>query len=250
MRRAVKLIVVGLVAFGLSLLVFLPASLLVRWLPPNVTAGVLSGTVWNGASDSLQVNGEPLGAARWKVRPLALLRGKLAIDARLARAAGEATGRVFLQRGGAIRIEDVQARWPLAGLPARVAPRNWSGDIQVQLQEIEFENDAVRRIVGTVEARDLVAAPRNVGIGSYRVSFDPQPATDTASIVGQLQDLGGPMEVAGTVTLQQGGCTIVSGRVKARPGAPVEITRELEYLRYQGEPDAQGRLPFSLANNC
>jgi hypothetical protein len=87
-----------------------------------------------------------------------------------------------------------------------------------------------------------------VGIGSYRVTFAPQP-TD-ASLVGQLQDLGGPMEVAGTVTLQSSGCTVVAGRVKARPGAPVEITRELEVLRYQGEPDAQGRLPFSLENNC
>jgi hypothetical protein len=248
MRRAMKLIVAGLVAFGLSLLVFLPASLLVRWLPPNVTTGVLTGTVWNGASDSLQVNGEPLGAARWRVRPLQLFRGRLAVDTRLTRATGEATGRVFLKGGGNVRIEDVQVRWPLAELPARVAPRNWSGDVQVQLREVEFADGVIRRIVGTVEARDLVAAPRDIGIGSYRVSFDPQPAD--ASIVGQLEDLGGPMEVAGTVTLQPSGCTVVAGRVKARPEAPVEITRELEVLRYQGEPDAQGRMPFSLENNC
>jgi len=248
MRRAMKLIVAGLVAFGLSLLVFLPASLIVRWLPPNVTTGVLTGTVWNGASDSVQVNGEPVGAARWRVRPLQLLRGQLAIDTRLVRATGEATGRVLLERGGDVRIEDVQVHWPLAELPARIAPRNWSGDVRMELREIELANGVIRRVVGTVEARDLVAAPRGIAVGSYRVTFDPQPAD--ASTVGQLQDLGGPMEVAGTVTLQPGGCTIVAGRVKARPEAPVEITRELDVLRYQGEPDAQGRMPFSLENNC
>ena len=244
MRRTLTLISLGVAAFALSLLAFLPASLIARVLPAGVTADDLSGTLWNGASESVRVGNRQIGALRWKVHPLALFRGRVALDAQITQVYGRASGNVSLGFGGRVDVENLEARWAVAALPIGVLPPGWTGQLQASLPLLRLRGAALHAARGTVDASDLREPPPNgVAVGSYRVTFD-DAQQQPGRVVGQLRDTDGPMQVAGTITIGADRSYVIDGLVAARPTAPPSMVNQLRYL---GTPDVQGRRPFSLA---
>lgn len=238
------LIALAIAAFLVTLILFLPATMIAGQLPSNVGTGTLTGTVWNGAADAVTLDGRLLGAARWRVRPLQLFRGRLALEAELVRNDGVARGRITMGLGRTVEIADFEARAPLAALPLAALPRGWSGDLEVQASKLEFSAGALNSAAGAVDLRNLrEPPPGGVALGSYRLTFD-ESARQGETLVGQLQDLEGPMEVRGTLTLGPGRNYVIDGQVAARAGAPAVMA---DRLRYLGNPDSAGRRPFSVA---
>ncbi len=244
MRKALPLVAAGIISFLLTLLAILPASIVASVLPPAITLGLTSGTLWNGSTDSLVVHGQPLGALHWTLRPLSLFIGRLAFDGELLRSDGQARGRVALGIGGRVSARNLDIHLPLSGLPAGIAPRGWGGVVHAQVQSFELAPRAAPRIVGSIELRGLQAPPPGgAAIGSYAVTFPEAPAPD-GRLVGQLKDLEGPMQVSGTVAIAADRSYVIEGVVAPRAGASQAVTDTLKFL---GAPDAQGRRPFSLA---
>lgn len=240
--RKLPLILAGAAAFLLSLVVFAPARLLVSFLPASVTTGTMTGSIWNGATDYLAIDGRPLGAMQWHLKPLQLLRGRLALDVDLRSAEGTAHGFVSLGSGNSLAARDFQAQWPLASLPAGLAPGRWSGLLNLDLRDFAFDGTNVSRVLGTIDARNL-QSPDSGPMGSYRLIFDEKSKQGDRH-VGRLQDLDGPMQVTGTLSLGSQGDYLLEGRVAPRAGATENL---IQGLRFLGEPDAQGRRPFSIA---
>jgi hypothetical protein len=133
---------------------------------------------------------------------------------------------------------------PIEALPPGIAPRGWAGAIRAELAELALPAGAVPRIAGTVELRDLRAPPpQGAAIGSYRLVFDDASKQEDR-LVGRVQDIEGPMQVTGTLTLGADRSYVIDGMVAPREGATQAVT---DTLRYLGAPDAQGRRPFSVA---
>jgi general secretion pathway protein N len=243
-HKALPLIAAGVAAFLVTLLAIVPASVVSVFLPATVTLGITSGTLWNGAADSLVVNGQSLGGLRWKFHPLQLVRARLAFDAELMRSDGQVKGRIALGPGRRYQARNLEIHLPLSALPPGIAPRGWSGMLRAQLESLEIAPQATPRVVGTIEARSLRAPPPNgAAVGSYSVAFDAA-STQAGKLVGQLRDLEGPMQVAGTLTLAADRSYVIEGLVAPRAGASQSVT---DTLRFLGAPDAEGRRPFSVA---
>lgn len=242
MRRSLKLIAAAVVAFAVTLVAFLPASLVTRYVPPNVTLGMTSGTVWRGASDALAVDGRYIGALKWRVRFSSLLRGRLGLQVELLRPDGGGTGQVLLSRAQRLEVRDAQLRWPLESLPVRFMRSTWSGQLELALSHAIIEPTGVKRLLGTVDALNLRNGTQGPAAGSYRATFD-EASQQGERIVGRLQSLDGPLGVTGTITLGPARSYLVTGLVAARPGAPPELERQLRIL---GPPDPQGRRPFTI----
>lgn len=243
MRKG-PLVAAAIATFLVTLLIFLPATLIAGRLPPNVTTGTLTGTIWNGSADALSIGGRLLGSARWQVLPLQLFRGRLAVDAEIVRADGVARGRCALGLGRGIELSALEAHWPINDLPIRALPPGWSGNIEIAAPTLQLDDGTLTAAAGTIDVLDLREPPPNgVGLGSYRLTFDEQ-ARQGDQLVGRIQDLEGPMSVSGTLTLTAGRNYVVDGLVAARAGAPAGM---VERLRYLGSPDAEGRRPFSVA---
>ena len=240
--RNLWLIALGILAIPCTLVLFLPASLVTRYLPPGVTMGTLSGTVWNGAADALAINGRPLGAVRWRILPSHLLHGRLGADALLVNQDASIQGKASLGLGNSLRLSNVEGRWPIAALPLSALPPGWTGDVQVSMVDLSLESGAVARVLGNLELHNL-REPSSMQLGSYRVTFDEE-SRQGDSVVGRFQDLEGPMAVSGTITLGNDRSYVIDGLVAARATAPPSMA---ERLRYLGSPDAQGRRPFSVA---
>jgi general secretion pathway protein N len=242
--KPLPLIAAGLTAFAIVFVALLPARLLVPLLPPAVSLGTLDGTLWKGSTDALAVHGRYVGALRWRLRPLQLLRARVAVDVDLSRAGGQAHGRLALGPGGRLEARDLAASMPIAAFAASIAPGGWSGTVHAELASLSLRPGHVPMIEGTVDVRDLVAPPPNGNaIGSYRVTFD-ESSLQSDKLVGQLQDLDGPMQVTGTVSLAADRSYVLEGLVAARSGASNAV---IQTLRFLGTPDAQGRRPFSVA---
>jgi general secretion pathway protein N len=244
--RPLLLIAVGAATFAVAFIAMLPARFVTPLFPDAVSVGALDGTVWRGSTDSLAVNGRYLGALRWRLRPLHLLRARLALDVDLRRADGQARGQLALGPGDRVEAHDVSARLPLPALAGGLAPAGWSGTVDATLSSLAIRPGRTPQIEGTIDVRNLVAPPPNgAAIGSYRLTFDDRSAQGD-KLVGQINDLEGPMQVSGTLSVAADRTYVVEGQVAPRAGASETVTQTLRFL---GTPDPQGRRPFSLAGN-
>jgi general secretion pathway protein N len=224
-------------------MVALPARTLAPLLPPRVKVGTLQGTIWSGRTDALAVDGHALGAVRWQLRPLQLFLGRLALDTELERRDGQARAGLRLGFGGSFEARDLEVHLPIQALPAGFAPRGWTGGLQADLTQLSLPAASAPRIEGTVELRDLKAPPpQGAAIGSYRLLFD-QASRQGDRLVGRVQDIEGPMEVSGTLSLGADRSYVIEGLVAPRASATQAVT---DTLRFLGPPDAQGRRPFSV----
>lgn len=240
MRRTFWIVLLAVVAFAVIILTRLPASWVV---PSGGTAGFacasVEGSVWSGACTGMAVQRVALGDLTWDLRPARLLAGELAAHVTLAHGPIGAQGDVALGLGRRLTLRNLTADLPIDHRTLPQVPRDLSGTLHVDLALARIAKGVITELQGRLEAHDLVDSHgRPTPIGSYALTF---PGPD---LTGQLQDLGGPLAVSGTVRLTSAPGYAVEGLVAARAGAPPELVNNLQFL---GSPDAQGRRPFSMA---
>jgi general secretion pathway protein N len=246
MKRPWGLLSLGTGAFVVLALCTLPAQLLASYLGSSgVQAGGLTGTIWNGRAQALQVGAVHLGGVQWELHVLPLLTARLSADVSIKRLDGFAQARVSVSPSGRIRFADLSASLPLGALPATATPGGWTGTLNLRLSELALNNGWPLSAAGTVELVDFTGpAQRPNNLGSYKITFPEDPPSAEA-LVGVITDVGeGPLQVAGKVQLKAERSYLVEGRIATRAQAPREITNVVQFL---GEPDGEGLRPFSFA---
>jgi hypothetical protein len=247
-RPSYGLGLIAAAAFAVALVVKLPLSWAARFLPNSIACSQPAGSLWNGHCAALQVRraaGVPpllLGDTHWKLQPASLLRAQLALDVQVQREDAQAAALVVVGIGGSIVVRGLQADAPLDPTLLPGLPPNWRGRLQVANGQLRVRKGTLTFVAGVVTARDLVAqGPSPTSYGNYELSFTPEPG-GPALPIGQLRDLGGPLQVDGTLQVTPSMTWELNGHVLARPEANAQLARELQYL---GSPDAQGRRVFS-----
>jgi len=86
-------------------------------------------------------------------------------------------------------------------------------------------------------------ARQPVNRGSYKIAL-PAQKSPPGTLTGDLSDIGGPLQVTGTLQLKPDRSYLIEGLIAPRPDAPSDVVNTLQFL---GAADAQGRRPFSLA---
>jgi general secretion pathway protein N len=237
-KRTILLVCLALVAFAVMLIVKLPASWVVARLPPQIQCTPVSGTLWNGSCGSVVSAGVQVGRLTWKLHPMKLFSGKLAAHVDVQRTNAFVRGEIessFDQ--SEITLREVDAETPIDSSISQQLPPNFRGRGAAKLQMVQVEKGVVTAVRGRVEGRDL---EQRYPLGSFAVTF---PGND-GEPVGQIESLGGPLDVTGTLRLTREPGFSVEGTVVAGADVHPELARQLEYL---GSPDAQGRRPFSVA---
>lgn len=239
-----SLVALALLAFLLAFVARLPA----RWLPRLLPAGVVciepSGTVWDGACANFEARGFRAGALRWTLQPLRLLTGRLAARVRISQPLATLDGVFALGLGGSLQASELRGRLGLApgGLLPGVPP-DLEGQVAIDLAELALRDRAVSALEGRVEVLDLRqrGAEGPVPLGGYELVFSGAAEAD-GKVTGRLTDKGGPLEVAGTLTLTPAPGYLLTGTVATRPEASPALVRQIAFL---GSPDAAGRRSFA-----
>lgn len=244
MKRIWPLAALGIVTYLVLAIVTLPASVVLSRLPPPIATAGIEGTAWNGRAQIVQIGPTQVGSVSWKLRALPLFIGRLSVDLKVARRDGFVdTGLSMPLTGGKLTLTDLTASMPLSALPPSAAPGGWTGTINAKMAKLVLENGWPQELAGTADVLDLTGPARKpANIGSYKVIFPPDATGE--ELVGALSDQGGPLEIAGNIRLKRDRSYLIEGSIAARPEAGSSIT---DSLRFLGEPDAQGRRPFSLA---
>lgn len=240
----------GLLAAGaylLTLLTTFPAAhayrLLAPHLPPAATLSMhaVNGTLWQGRAGTLAVTGNPLGALEWEVQPAPLLRGHLALRARLRLPDGEVAGQIRLTTDE-LALQDMDGRLPAGRLLALLPPGlplAAAGDLALHLEEAHLTAHTAPVLRGTVtwrQAQLLFGEP--LALGDLQLVLTPG---DEGGSIGRLSDTGGPLEIAGTLTLTAARSYRFEARLRARAAASDALRQTLALL---GRPDGSGFVPL------
>lgn len=244
MKRLWPLVALGVSAFIIFALVTLPAGVVLSWLGSSgISAGGVSGTIWNGRAQVLQIQGAHIGGIEWKLHILPLFTAHASADVKLTRIDGFATTQLSVSPAGTIRLKGLTASLPLSVFPPNTIPGGWTATLNGKFTQLTLENGWPTQAGGTLDIVDLTGPARNPSpAGSYRIVFDP--AASTAEVLrGAISDAGdGPLQVNGTLELTSGRNYKLSALIAARPDAPRNLVQMLEYL---GPPDEQGRREFA-----
>jgi hypothetical protein len=227
-------------AFLLVLLARLPAS----WVQPRsgaLACDSVDGSVWSGSCSGLSLQRAPWGDLSWDIAPLRLLNGTLAVHLVLRN--GPVTGSADVARslGGGLEARNLVADLAIDPRKLPHMPPQLRGSVHADLALARFADGALVELRGRVEVHDVTRRTGHVTpLGSYAVTFPG----GSGEPLGTLADLGGPLNVHGTLRLTKQPGYVLEGQVAPREGAPPELLSDLQFL---GSPDGLGRRPFSIA---
>ncbi|HVY23829.1 MAG TPA: type II secretion system protein N [Steroidobacteraceae bacterium] len=239
-----KLIITGICAYLLFLIATIPATMLFRFIRHQVQAGAVSGTLWHGKAGTLQAGVLNLGDAEWNLHVLPLFTGHVVADVKLTQPKGFAQSRVSVSFGGRIKLTRMSAALPFASIMGSGGlPGGWMGTAQIRMDELVLKNNWPVAAQGTVDAIDVTGpASGPTDIGNYRITF--ASGNGSSPLTGEIQDMdGAAISVRGKLVLNANRSYQLDTRVAARDNTPDAIADGMKYL---GDPDAEGRRPFTV----
>jgi general secretion pathway protein N len=226
--------------FIVSLIATAPAQLVSAYLPPNIQASGLEGTLWQGHARRLQVQGFNLGKVGWTVRPLALLMGRLQSDVTISQA--DLHGHVKVGRGfNSIRLSDmhVEARAQLFTRLVSSYGINIDGRVKADAPIMQFDDRGPQAMDGVIVWHDArLASPAKVRLGDVNVTLEQ--TGDFA--IANLSNTADALRVTGKAHLEPGWKYQATLRVQPTPSTPQEIRNVLPYL---GRPDSRGTVTLN-----
>lgn len=241
----------GLGAYLVFTIAKFPAGTAYRWFaPPELRLAGITGTVWQGGAELGSVPGLPLSDLRWDLHAWPLLTGRLAGDFEARLAEGFVRGSVSASTSR-VAFADLEASTSLPVLRALLPLNDTQGLVSVALEQLELSDgwpvNALGSLrLGQLEVAPLIPAggPALIPLGNYELRF-----LDSAGqgIRAELSDSGGPLEANGLLRLGLDRSYALEGNVRARAEAPEMLTQGLAIMT--GEPDAEGRRPFSLTGS-
>jgi general secretion pathway protein N len=241
----------GLGAYVAFTLATFPAGTALRWFaPPEVTFAGVAGTLWSGSAASCAAGTFRAESLRWRVRPAALLLGRISanVEARIPDGfvAGDLTA-----SPSSVRLSNVRGGTSLPALAALLPVRGMRGQASVALELLVLEDGWPAAAVGELKLAGLESLPlipdgtgAYLPLGDYTVTFVPAAA---GSLEARVVDNGGPLEVEGTVTLDASRAYTIDALVEPRTGAPEMLVEGLKVMT--ADPDAEGRRRLSLTGS-
>ena len=227
-----------------------PAKVISSFLPGDfVQIGGTSGTLWNGRAQLLEVSGVQLTETQWTLKPLQLPLGRLALHLDTQIMGGFVRADVTLGITGTVTVRNLEAAGAIAPLAALMNLPQSGGDLSVQVDLLTLKNEWPLALVGNIRVGNLPLNLIGVAagpIGSYEVRFAADPVPEDGRITGELQDLGGPLELGGSIYLDPPRNYELSATIKAGAGAPADLTRGLALL---GPADTNGNHEFRMSGS-
>lgn len=244
-------IALGLGAYVAFTLAKFPAGTALRWFgPPGIAFAGVAGTLWNGGAASTTVDGFTIEGVRWRVSPLPLLLGRVAADVEARIPDGFVSGNVTASPSR-VELSEFRGATSLPALAGLLPVRGMRGQASVALEQLVLENGWPSVAVGEIKVAGLETLPlipngsgAYLPLGDYTVSFTPAPE---GTLAAQFVDNGGPLEVAGTVTLDAARAYTIDALVEPRADAPEQLVEGLRIMT--SEPDAEGRRRLNLTGS-
>ena len=248
-RRAYwPFIVIGVAALLGVVVAALPASLIGKFLPPQLQAEDFSGSLWHGSAGHLSTLGRDLGAVEWRLHPLALLTLTVSADVHWVKAGFVIDGNAALDRHGVL-AHDVRGGGPLEDLSGLGFAGGVHGVATLDLAQLQSDLQSVQSVNGTIDVADLSAQQIAGGaaLGGYRLTLQPGSVAPDGTITAAVSDTGGPIDAQAQITFAQASrVAMLTGTLKERSDASPTLQSQLQSLSQLRPRDPRGRIPVDL----
>ena len=241
-------VLVGLAAVLAVVISALPASMLARFLPPEVHAEDFSGSIWHGSAGKISVNTRDAGALEWRLHPASLLGMQVSADVHWVKVAFVVDGAVSIDRRG-VSAHAVKGGGPIEDLRDFGVAAGWRGIADVNFSELKSDFAKALGAVGDVRVSNLTSPQiaQGADLGGYDLRLAAGAVGADGSVTAQLMDTGGPLEMQAVINLsakERSG--ILTGTLRERPEAPAALVSDLEGIVQLRGRDSQGRIPVDL----
>jgi hypothetical protein len=242
------LILIGAVLLLAVTVFLLPASMITRFLPPEVHAEDFSGSFIHGAAGKISINAHDTGAIEWQLRLLPLFGLTIVADIHWVKVSFVTDGTVLLDRHG-LSARDISGGGPIENLRDLGLAAGWRGIAKLQFNEIKSDFRKLLSADGKIDVTDLSSTQIAAGsaLGGYELLLGAQGFAADGNINASLKDTGGPIEVDAKISYSPSTRTaILSGTLKERADADTALRHQLDQLSQLRPKDAQGRFPVEL----
>jgi len=238
--RILRYTLVGLIAFVIGLVAFLPARVVAGWAEQMgpVSLGGVTGTVFNGHAAYVSGPGGAVEDLDWRLHPTRLLLGRVSADIQLASDLGGFSATASRSLFGTNQLENVTGR-ASAGWLAKLGGYTFlpiAGDIGIDISEAAFDDQlqftALAGQIRMVNTRWQLFNPP-VELGRFTTALDHSDDGVRLAIV----DSEGPLAIDGQVRLMPDRRFTLDVRLRARAGADERLDQMLDQV---AKADAEG----------
>ncbi len=243
MKKRVRYVLLGVIAYGVFLVVTFPAAYAYRLIQnqlDGIQLGSVDGTVWSGSAQILKINDFYLQDIDWKIQFLPLFLGRLELKLNSADKEFKFSTHAGRTLGGMVYIRGFQGRFPVASLQAMTPYPVPALQGQLVFDGLEIALTDGKYVKGTgellwKEAVATVSSPLDLG------GFAVELKTEGQEITGMLKDTGGPLQAEGVLKLSAEGRYQFNGKFTPRDGGG----KLAQNLRMLGSPGPAGGYELS-----
>ncbi len=225
-----------------------PASVVTRFLPPEVHAEDFSGSIWHGSAGKISVDAHDAGALEWRLHPAALLGMQVSADVHWVKVAFVVDAAVNVDRQG-FSAHAVKGGGPIEDLRDFGVASGWRGMADIDFSELKSDLVKPLAAVGDIKVSNLTSAQiaQGADLGGYDLRLAAGAVAADGSMTAQLTDTGGPLDVKAVISLSAKERTgILTGTLRERPEATAALRSDLEGIVQLRGRDPQGRIPVDL----
>ncbi len=240
--RVVRLVLLGMLAFVVTIAFLFPAAPLIEKIKPDIKpvelAGV-SGKLLNGQVSSVNYDDGlmpiEIKDVTWKFAAGALLKGGAGANITFKGYGGGGDGQVRRQWNGDIKVSDmtfnVESKELESLLPTPVA--EFTGDITGQFDQVHLANQLLQTISGQLSWNNAVIVTRIYGpeitanLGELDIDIVPE---ENAAHAVTISSAGGDLAVDGKVLVAANGDYQTNMLFTPSATAPQELVQALKQL--------------------
>jgi len=255
--RVVRLLLLGLIAFVVTVVVFFPAAPVIEKIKPQLRPLVLSGVtgpLLRGNVGSVVSTDDllplQLQDVKWRFAPTKLITGTGAA-VEFTGLGGGGTGDVVRTWGGDIAIDnvevDITASELEAFLPVPIA--QFAGKIRGDIAEVRLVNQQLTRLLGKLNwsgasiNTNLLGPQLDIALGSINIDIDPE---DNGAHKAAITANGGDISADGQVNVQANGDFELNIILTPTSNTPPEL---IEHMKRTTRAESGGRYRWQEAGN-
>lgn len=251
MKKIVLLSFVVILVFITSLIVHLPLSFAMKYVPEirGLQLSGLNGTIWQGSAKTVKWNNRNFGQLSWDFQPASLFSGKAQFAVRFGRGSAlnlNGKGVVGADFSG-FYAENVFASVPASSVQSQVKiplPVTASGQLELSVSEYRFAQPWCESAKGNLvwNASEVKSPLGTLSPGTIIADISCQDSVLSASSAHEHEQLA----AAFTGTLDSRRQYKMDAWFKPNSEFPQTMKSQLKWL---GEPDSRGRYPFLFSGS-
>jgi len=247
MKSALKWGSLCLVVYCVFLIVKLPAIqvLPLIQLPKGISVSGVSGTIWNGYSQRVQVNGLPISKVNWSLSFFPLLLGEISADIKAGniRDIDQISAKGYVSFSGQrLQVENLLAYIPtnlvISLLPLPI-PVQADGRFKVELDEIDYAAGC-QELTGKGQwlNANFRGSTGIIDLGNFNADL----RCENGSVVVDVKQPNS-FGLTAKATIPANMKFKISGRFKPEANLPKEVHQAAKFF---GNPDADGYYPIKF----